>query len=311
MADYDNGIRLCTLCHPQFDDLQCPGIIFFPHNLRFFIDSELRDYERRLERAQTGYSVPRRRCPTAEEYLDNQINTAAVPEDAIGGLYDRYNLRDFLPRFGRVSDYIPVLEPKQWHGSPMATIMRVFLIHRSVVAGINLISQSHRESLRELQDLYLRPDPNTIVLEEGTAGEDQLRQTTLFGNRSPTEHHAQDRHGALNISGRGLIDRPPNVDTQSGGARDSAIDIATVNHNKSQSSIEILMSPKPLKRHRSLYSEDDLPAKRGKREKRPQFIPKEIPWSWGPESTSIDKAIWLPRMLQWDKRGVKKEETNN
>ena len=74
--EFDNGIRLCTLCHPQFDNLLCPGFLFLLHDLRFFIDSEINDYDRRLEKAQSGCCVPGRRCPTSAEYLENQIISA-------------------------------------------------------------------------------------------------------------------------------------------------------------------------------------------------------------------------------------------
>ena len=106
LAHRDNGIRLCTLCHLQFDNLLCPGFLFLLHGLRFFIDSEINDYNRRLEKAQSGCRVPGHRCPTSAEYLENQINIGAVPDRAIGGLYDRcmyirnddYNLANTGPK---------------------------------------------------------------------------------------------------------------------------------------------------------------------------------------------------------------------
>ena len=301
LAHSENGIRLCTLCHPQFDNLLRPGFIFFPRNLRFFIDSEIKDYDRRLEKAQSGCRVPGRRCPTSDEYLENQINIGAVPEGAIGGLYDRYYLRDYWPRDGRDSQSLPIVGPKQWHGSPMATIMRAFLIHGSVLTGIGLISQSHRESLRELQDLYLRPDPSSTAPEEENSRRGRAEQTVIPENSSSTDRHTQDRHRALDVSRVGLVDSSANIDIQSGGTRDSAIDVATTKPYSSESPVLTSMRRKSLKRRRTSYSEDDIP-----KEKHIRFVLKELPWKWGPDSTSIDKATWLPHMLQWDRRGKEK-----
>jgi len=46
------GIRLCPNCNADFNDIQCPGFIFFPGNLRFCIDFENNDFEEFLERSR-------------------------------------------------------------------------------------------------------------------------------------------------------------------------------------------------------------------------------------------------------------------
>jgi len=53
---------------------------------------------------------------------------------------------------------ISVISSKAWHGSPMATLMRAFLILDSPILG-GAIPVEQRALLRNLQDLYLRSDP--------------------------------------------------------------------------------------------------------------------------------------------------------
>jgi hypothetical protein len=136
-------VTLCSTCHREFDDTQCLGFIFFPLNLQFFIDFKWKDYERRARWAKDGFESPIRVCPLAEQYQTGPSH-----------LYNRIILQNYLPRLGNnTSDIIGSLQSKSWHGSSMAT-----LILGSLVLGV-IIPQEQRALLRELQDLYLRPDP--------------------------------------------------------------------------------------------------------------------------------------------------------
>jgi len=297
---------LCPNCHAEFDDIQCPGFIFFPSNLRFFIDFENNDYERRMEKAQMGHLVPSRSCPTNEEYLNNQICSGEVGEDALGGLYQRYYLRDYLPQIGRNSPSLPTLAPKPWHGSPMTAIMRTFLIHGSVVTGIGVIPQEQRDHLRALQDLYLRPDPNNTMSAEGDIRRDDPVQSTSTRIGPYTTDGPSDptSTGRLSTSGTrdgphmddsGLESQPPPNYLGHKGTVDSAVDVRTRNSSSARH-ITLTADHGYLHGHRRISGYAfDLPTKKRKLSSSTQQL-----WRWGPESTSCDKATWLPKMMQWD-----------
>jgi len=256
LADIQNAIALCPTCHREFDDTQCPGFIFFPSNLQFFIDFELQDFERRRRWAKDGYESPVRICPSAEQYQTGSSN-----------LYERIILQNYLPRLGHeTSDIVDELQPKPWHGSPMAALMRAFLILGSPVLGA--ITQDQRALLRELQDLYLRPDPvpqpadlpTTVAPELATV----INANTSESGRasSPAQNAQLNTPNTLQRRQESQVPRGP----------DSAVDIETTGRRSDRDG-------RALKRMR--YEPDD------QREK----------WLWGPKSSSKHKAEWLPRMI--------------
>ena len=79
----------------------------------FLIQFELKDREKL--RTDAGNSGSRRRkVPAEEEYCRHQEEGGIIPSEAIGGLYSRVFLRDFLLR-GGVVDLMPTHSaPKQW-----------------------------------------------------------------------------------------------------------------------------------------------------------------------------------------------------
>lgn len=81
-----NAIPLCPLCHRQFDKAEDPGFVFFPSDLNFFIEFELRDKD---QRENTNV----RQVPNAVAYRNYQISSKAIPSNAIGGLYTRVFLK--------------------------------------------------------------------------------------------------------------------------------------------------------------------------------------------------------------------------
>ena len=97
---------------------------------------------------------------------------------------------------------------------------------------------------------------------------------------------------APDVSRVGLVDSSANINSQSGGTRDSAINVATTKPYSAESPVLTSMRRKSLKRRCTSCSKDDVP-----KEKHIRFGLKELPRKWGPDSTSIDKAMWLPRML--------------
>lgn len=172
-----------------------------------------------------GHFVPGRTSPTSEEYLNNQIGSGESGEDAIGGLYQRYYLCDYLPERDDLQEpehdlswLTLALKPR--HGSPMATIMRTFLIHGSAVTGIGVIPQEERDYLRVLQDLYWRLDPNNTMSADGNirpddpvrSGSTRFGPSTAGGPSNPTSTGhlpmSSAREG-LHLGDSGLDSQPP------------------------------------------------------------------------------------------------------
>lgn len=256
LADVQNAVTLCPTCHREFDDTQCPGFIFFPSDLQFFIDFERQDYERRGRWARNGYDTPTRVCPSAGQY-----ETGRSP------LYNRIVLQNYLPRLGsETSDMTGLLPPRSWHGSPMAALMRAFLILGSpVLAGA--IPQEQRALLRELQDLYLRPSPVRQSAESSatiTPG-----HTTVITSES-------ERASTLAQNAQLNPTHMSQQEQESSGPRgcDSAVDVG-------------------ITRRRSGIDHDERTRKR----LRDELESTQDGWSWGPASSSQDKATWLPRMM--------------
>jgi hypothetical protein len=155
----ENAIFLCKSCHCQYDNAYNPGIVFFPADLEFFIEWEKADQARRKEAAQNGAHV-RRSPPTAAAYKARQVEQARVDPNSIGGLYRTAILDTFfasdLPKSLRreVIEYRSQL--KQWHGEPMYTILRAFIILGTL--QVKLLDPEIKRQLRELQDLYTSDD---------------------------------------------------------------------------------------------------------------------------------------------------------
>ncbi|KAK5092387.1 hypothetical protein LTR16_007733, partial [Cryomyces antarcticus] len=164
VGDPDNAIPLCGLCHANFDDISYPGFIFLPTDLQFFIDIEERNFAARKARLQATGQYQPRLSPSAEQYLVQQIQEGVIPENAIGGLYQRYTLRNYFPSEPGVTapgldTWIPGRGPegpKHWHGAPMAAINRgLAVLGQLVWKNIG----EEKGLLRRLQDLYERELP--------------------------------------------------------------------------------------------------------------------------------------------------------
>ncbi|OAL28652.1 hypothetical protein AYO20_09376 [Fonsecaea nubica] len=110
LGDEQNGLPLCPSCRRTFDDLNNPGLIFIPTELEYFIDFERKDYQSRIDTAQRQGDIPPRMVPTPQMYSEYLTRQELVSSDAVGGLYWRYTLRDFLPDCCDKS-FIPGLGP--------------------------------------------------------------------------------------------------------------------------------------------------------------------------------------------------------
>jgi hypothetical protein len=190
--------------------------------------------------------------------------------------------------------------------------MRTFLVHGSAVAGVGAITRGQRDALRELQDLYMRADPVSTMSEEEEIGRDTSSQyqaqkqyvmhvepsssAELSSQARPGNALAGNMGSGHNTDNSGIVGRPAQShrDTLHGCGRDSAIDVATLGR------VSVTVSPKHSNKRRraSHHKRVELTNKR--------TMPgvKQQVWSWGPESTSLDKATWLPQMMQWNVQDV-------
>lgn len=147
----ENGIMLCTLCHPAFDDHLNPVWVFYPSDLNYFIQFELADRKYRM-----AHSRPRR-VPNFAAYLRHQKNTTHdVPENAEFPLYVRHVLKP--------EDSITVRQihgKKGWHGHPIAAIRSAWRA-LGALRG-NRIPSEDRAQLSYLLDLYRTPLHEHVV----------------------------------------------------------------------------------------------------------------------------------------------------
>ena len=147
-----NSVPLCPSCHAEFDNPTDPGFVFFPTDLDYFIDFELRDRQRRQ---QGGI----RKVPSASDYKDHQIRESKVSSLAPGGLYRRVFLKDYLLGGLLTMDMFQLFaSDKTWHGDPIASLRRAIGMlgsARAVILDANITRQLH-----QLQDLYFSDSAN-------------------------------------------------------------------------------------------------------------------------------------------------------
>ncbi|KAJ5773747.1 hypothetical protein N7457_008643 [Penicillium paradoxum] len=155
-----NTIPLCGSCHIEFDMSLDPGYVFFPTDIQYFIDFERRDRARR-EQIATDTAVPllalSRQVPTSADYKQHGIDSNQISPTAIGGLYNRVFLKQFLH-----NGQIPGIErtfstPKEWHGAPLASIRRASAALASP-RFFMIVDAGTRHMLEELRQLYFGDD---------------------------------------------------------------------------------------------------------------------------------------------------------
>jgi hypothetical protein len=157
LGDEQNAIALCPSCHRAFDNTNDPGLIFIPTNLSYFIEFEEKDFDNRMDIARRLKHIPPRMVPTPQMYLEHQKGQGILPDNATGGQYWRYTLRDYFP-VNADKSFIPGLgpfkDPGIWHGAPMAALRRAFqVLGDPVVEGI---PEEQLNALWELRHLYSR-----------------------------------------------------------------------------------------------------------------------------------------------------------
>ncbi|TKA73643.1 hypothetical protein B0A49_09877 [Cryomyces minteri] len=330
LGHVDNAIPLCPTCHRNFDDINHPGLVFLPSDLQYFIDFENENFRSRQTLARNTGSVPPRTCPTPQMYLEHQVRTDAVSEDASGGLYLRYTLYDYFHTFGPKNTWIPGLgpfqEPEQWHGAPMAALWRAFLILGNPFSGI---PDKEKRLLRELQDLYQRQIFISGAETSADVGGDEGNERQ--GPRgTPTQNVCPSNNPNPTAQAPGL-DRAtsrPSRETRGSGQEDhnvkgnastrgSAVDSAV--GLPSEVSKRQAQDPKPgnaLAKQQTIEGEpSDIAAKQQPQTQtkirtrtqtrtqlprhRPRSQPKQQLWKWGPFSSSENKVFWFPKMMGW------------
>lgn len=150
----DNCVVLCPACHRYFDNNLNPGWVFFPSDLKYFIDFELADRRARV-------ASPRPRIvPNSGAYLQHLKDTSAVQENAQLPLYDRHVLRP------EVSMYLSqITDQKAWHGHPIAAIRNAWRALGSLRG--NRIPLQQRGELAYLLELYRSPPEENVPLPAG------------------------------------------------------------------------------------------------------------------------------------------------
>lgn len=164
-----NAIPLCPTCHSQFDLAIDPGFFFVPTDLRYFIQFELKDRERRKRAAEEG-TILDRETPAAEEYKAHQVAKGIIPPDAIGGQYLRVFLKSYLHHDELPFDVMAYLsKPKEWHGAPLASLRRAIPILGS--GRLKALKSQMRLELQKLRDLYFLDEessPGNMSVDLGT-----------------------------------------------------------------------------------------------------------------------------------------------
>lgn len=141
-----NGIALCPVCQVHFDNSSDPGFVFFPTDLRSFINFEVNDRERRRRRND------RRSVPSAQLYKAHQTNTDTILTPAIGGLYRCVFLKNYLGG-GEYPDMTRALAiSKPWHGDPLASLRRAFAVLGT--PRVYIMDEQIRKGLELLRHLY-------------------------------------------------------------------------------------------------------------------------------------------------------------
>ncbi|KAL8905667.1 MAG: hypothetical protein Q9207_002481 [Kuettlingeria erythrocarpa] len=164
----DNGLPLCPNCHFQYDKPGDPGWVFFPADLRYFIDEEKKDVRRRKQCWREDRKVPSRVPPTAKMYFEYQERKRSLPPGATAGLYAAYIIESFGPERGAFMVGYNMTKP--WHGDPMSALNKAF---RGLTDGYLILPSDLRTLHRMYQDndLEIEQLRNAPLLPYGDSGD--------------------------------------------------------------------------------------------------------------------------------------------
>ncbi|KAL2013452.1 hypothetical protein VTN00DRAFT_977 [Thermoascus crustaceus] len=128
----------------------------YPTDLKFFIEFECEDRERRRRERAEG-RVPIKKIPDAATYLSRQVTEGLVPVGSIGELYTPIFLKQFyvdLPPDLQKPVYEYPSRERPWHGAPIAALRKAIAALGSLRAEVS--SDDTFQDLQLLHDLYFR-----------------------------------------------------------------------------------------------------------------------------------------------------------
>ncbi|KAL8806227.1 MAG: hypothetical protein Q9182_001502 [Xanthomendoza sp. 2 TL-2023] len=184
-------------------------------------------------------------------------------------------LREAEPVLGESSHY----PSKSWHGCPLAALARAF---HSLGTQSHLFPFKIKQQLRDLKDLYGLHDELASINPSTQARrqESTTLQHNIINLYPPTpqaEHHSGDASQTLPFA--------PNIDT--GGTTSAAqsqnrpATRKRMREHIVETSSQLLNVDHPAKRHHS---------------------GEHMPWKWGPNGTSEEKATFYQRIRTTSKR---------
>ncbi|KAL8741660.1 MAG: hypothetical protein Q9184_008359, partial [Pyrenodesmia sp. 2 TL-2023] len=190
----DNGLPLCPNCHFQYDKPGTPGWVFFPADLKYFIEEEKKDVRRRKQSWREDGQVHCRIPLTAMGYFEDQERKGKLLPGARAGTYLAYVIASFGPE-GRAF-MVGYNIKKAWHGDPMAALNKAF---RGLTAGYLVLPTDlitlHR--LYQDNDLQIQQLQKTPLTEHGDGGDpdndDQEQRSEETSSSSEGEQPHQRR----------------------------------------------------------------------------------------------------------------------
>lgn len=205
LSDLQNALSLCPLCCSNFHDHNDPGFVFFPADLDYFRSHEEHDAQRRREKHRLTGAPVARISPTTADYRRYQRDAGLIEEDSVGGIHERYTLRDYFPteplfigpgpRLGQVT------RPAPWHGDPMAALRRAFAVISSpIISGLPL---NKKKELMSLRMLYEETDASYQVQspedQENTPGHNAEQSPHTGTPQGPNQPPNRDGTGGTGL----------------------------------------------------------------------------------------------------------------
>lgn len=307
----ENAMPLCPQCQDAFDESSTLGWVFVPTDLKFFLDFEREDFERRTEALKTTGSRSGRICPSSLQYQVHQEQE--LERGVCGGLYMSYVLRHYFYRLEGYPEIKPgaspfINNPKSWHGDPMASLEKAF---KASGQQPNVFPQEVKSTLRELLDLYCENDKLSV---------DVLRSKTASGNRASQSPSQSSNGSGVNGNGDVAPSLPP-FQSLSSPAQKRSKQSASVQPSRSGHLTEKSQHQKRgnLKRKRESKEVEKTAFDQSPHKKENAEVEREgkrsesgISWKWGPGATSqmaikfYDAIQHIPR--QGKTRSAKEKE---
>lgn len=290
LSHEDNGIRLCVLCHRSLDYTE-QAWAFIPNDLEYFIQFEKDDRLRRIEELRLTGSLPKRECPSTSQYLGR------------GGFYQSYMRRNFFhPSVAHEANFrsgpsIVQRNATWWHGDPMVTLQRAFLL-----IGIlpRMFPDDIINALFALSKIY--GDDDSILsppINERTSSSDEHSQTSSGSDDSNDDGGKKPNKGRTSYT-----PKTPQSNLQRQPEKSSTTQKIPPNpssHRRHSSRIQNQLNRQTLLKRQREQDEarrllQDPPNKKLRREI------LDGTWKWGPLSSSNLAALAFRRNRQRERK---------